>query len=258
VPVCLAGLKRGGRIAPVLRLQLVGPAPSLCEMFGFVGVAVKVSLMELIGQRHIIGVILAGGLSRRMGGGDKGLVSLGRTTMLGEIVRRVGPQVRSLILNANGDAARFAELGLPVVGDATDDYPGPLAGVLTGMRWATANASGATHVLSVSCDAPFLPADLTRRLAAALPVGGHGIAMARSNGEVHPVIGVWSIDLADDIEAALGGGARKVRAWADRHGAVAVDFPLLPAGQETIDPFFNANTPAELAEARRLLDLVSS
>jgi molybdopterin-guanine dinucleotide biosynthesis protein A len=226
-------------------------------MFGFARVAVKVSLMELVGQRHIIGVILAGGLSRRMGGGDKGLVSLGRTTMLGEIVRRVGPQVRRLILNANGDPARFAELGLAVVGDATDDYPGPLAGLLTGMRWAAANVSGATHVLSVSCDAPFLPADLTSRLAAALPADGRGIAMAGSNGEAHPVIGLWSIDLVDDLAAALGAGVRKVRAWADRHGAVTVDFPLLTAGQETIDPFFNANTPAELDEARRLLDLVS-
>lgn len=205
-----------------------------------------------------MGVVLAGGLSRRMGGGDKGLEVLGPATLLHEVVRRVRPQVEMLVLNANGDPARFAALGLPVVPDTIDGYVGPLAGVLAAMRWASRDAPAATHVLSVSNDAPFLPQDLAERLESALRGGDARIALARSAGELHPVIGLWSIDLAGDLEATLRSGARKVRAWAARHGAVSVDFPLLRVGDQAVDPFFNANTPAELAEARRLVELTRS
>lgn len=214
--------------------------------------------MERGARRQIVGVVLAGGLSRRMGGGDKGLEVLGPATLLHEVVRRVRPQVEMLVLNANGDPARFAALGLPVVPDTIDGYVGPLAGVLAAMRWASRNAPAATHVLSVSNDAPFLPQDLAERLESALRGGDARIALARSAGELHPVIGLWSIDLAGDLEATLRSGARKVRAWAARHGAVPVDFPLLRVGDQAVDPFFNANTPAELAEARRLVELTRS
>jgi molybdopterin-guanine dinucleotide biosynthesis protein A len=176
--------------------------------------------------------------------------------MLGEVARRLGPQVKALVLNANGDPSRFAALGLSVVADTVEACPGPLAGVLAGMRWSRANVSGATHVLTVSSDVPFLPGDLAARLAASLPKDGDGIAIARSDGIAHPVIGLWPIALADDLETSLHQGERKVQAWAERHGATCVDFPMLSVAGETLDPFFNANTLAELNEARRLLDLV--
>lgn len=206
-------------------------------------------------KTSLVGVVLAGGLSRRMGGGDKGLAALGMTTMLDEVVRRLAPQVASVVLNANGDPARFARFALPVAADTVEGFVGPLAGVLAGMRWAQGNAPAATHVLSVSSDAPFLPADLAQRLFDALSSGGRRIAMAASGGELHPVIGLWPVALADDLEAALRAGARKVLAWTDRHGTVTVEFPMLRAGTELVDPFFNANTPSELDEARRLLAL---
>ena len=204
-------------------------------------------------QRGIVGVVLAGGLSRRMGGGDKGLLPLGPATMLDEVVRRVAPQVDRLVINANGDPARFARFGLPVAADPVDGFVGPLAGVLAGLRWASSNAPDAAHVLSVSSDAPFLPSDLCERLVAGLVTGSGRIAIARSCRELHPVIGLWPVALADDLEAALRAGVRKVLAWTDVHGTVPVDFDMLEVAGQTVDPFFNANLPAELDEARRLL-----
>ncbi len=199
------------------------------------------------------GVVLAGGQSRRMGGGDKGLLDLDGQSMLSRVIAALGPQVRTLAINANGDPARFAAFGLPVTPDTVEGFVGPLAGVLAGLRWAVAHAPGATHVASVSADAPFLPDDLVAQLAAAIIDRPTAIAIARSGGELHPVIGLWPVSLADDLEAALTEGTRKVLAWTDRHGTVAVDFPFLDVAGEQIDPFFNANTPAELDEARRIL-----
>ena len=207
--------------------------------------------------------ILAGGLSRRMFDsasgdkptrGDKGLLDLGGASMIARVIDRVRAQTNGIVLNANGNADRFASLGLPVVADPVEGFVGPLAGVLAGMRWTTLNHPGATHTLTVSSDAPFLPIDLVARLAAGLVEQPHAIAIARSGGEVHPVIGLWAVAYADDLEAALKSGVRKVLAWTDRHGTVPVDFPFIGATGHRIDPFFNANTPAELDEARRLLD----
>lgn len=209
-------------------------------------------------KSRLVGVVLAGGLSRRMGGGDKGLASLGPATMLDEVLRRLVPQVGRVVLNANGDPARFAQFGCDVVPDTIDGFVGPLAGVLAGMRWAAVHAPTACQVLSVSSDAPFLPPDLADRLVEASGRDAGQIPMAASGGELHPVIGLWPIDLADDLEAALRAGLRKVLAWTDRHGTVPVDFPMLTVAGETIDPFFNANTREELDEARRLLALVAS
>jgi molybdopterin-guanine dinucleotide biosynthesis protein A len=205
-------------------------------------------------KTEIVGVLLAGGLSRRMGGGDKGLLDLGGRSMLARVIERLCPQVGDMIINANGDPERFAGYSLPVQPDTLADNPGPLAGVLAGMRWAARNSATARYVLTVSTDAPFLPLDLADRLVDALADGTGAIALARSDGKLHPVIGLWPVALADDLETAVRDeGLRKVLAWTDRHGVVAVDFEPLRIGGERIDPFFNANTPDEMDEARRLI-----
>lgn len=210
------------------------------------------------GQFQIAGVILAGGLSRRMGGGDKGLLALGEKPMLAHVIECMRPQVSGMAINANGDPARFAPFGLPVVADTIEGFVGPLAGILAGMRWARSNVPGATRVATVSADAPFLPADLVARLASAVTNRGNAIAIAQSAGELHPVIGLWPVALADDLEAALKGGLRKVLHWTDRHGTVPVPFETVQVGPEAIDPFFNANTREELAEAQRLLAAIEA
>lgn len=207
-------------------------------------------------ERHAIaGVILAGGLSRRMGGGDKGLLKFGSATMLAHVIARLKPQVASLALSANGDPARFKEYGLDVVADPVGGFVGPLAGLLAGLGWAVRCVPAATHVLSASVDTPFLPADLGTRLACGLATAaGSPIALVQSAGGVHPVIGLWPVALADDLDLALRAGQRKVLEWADRHGAVRVPFEPLSIADQTVDPFFNANTPDDLAVARRLIE----
>ena len=196
----------------------------------------------------IAGVVLAGGLSRRMGGGDKCLQKLAGRPLLAHIVERARPQVAALALNANGDAARFAAFGLPVVADSVPGFAGPLAGVLAGLDWAAANVAQCTHVASFAGDAPFLPRDLVARLAAALAEGRHDLACAASGGRTHPVFGLWPVALRDALRRAVAEeGIRKVDVWTARYDLVAVDFATAP-----IDPFFNANRPEDLAEAERL------
>lgn len=204
-------------------------------------------------DNDVAGILLAGGQSRRMGGGDKGLLELAGKSMLQRVIERMHPQVKALAINANGDPARFAAFGLPVFADTVGEQPGPLAGVLAGMRWAGEHVPEARWIATVSTDAPFLPADLVARLKAAVQAQPGAIAIARSAGNLHPVIGLWPINLADDLEEALGDGIRKVLRWTDRHGTVAVDFDFSELSGRSIDPFFNANTPAELDEARALL-----
>jgi molybdopterin-guanine dinucleotide biosynthesis protein A len=204
-------------------------------------------------REAVTGVILAGGLSRRMGGGDKGLLRLDGKSMLEHVVARVAPQVERLVINANGDPARFAALGLPVVADTVGGFVGPLAGVLAGMRWSRSNAPGAAWIATVSSDAPFLPADLVARFVGAVANHPGHIALAQSGGGLHPVIGLWPVALADDLELQLGEGVRKVLRWTDRHGTVPVPFDPIEIHGSMIDPFFNANTPEELAQARALL-----
>jgi molybdopterin-guanine dinucleotide biosynthesis protein A len=205
------------------------------------------------------GLLLAGGQSRRMseafaeGRGDKGLLEIAGKPMLGHVIERLKPQVGALVINANGDPARFAEFALPIVPDTVEGFAGPLAGILAGLRWSKANAPEATHLVSVSTDAPFLPANLVECLQAGLEAGTGAIALARSDGGLHPVIGLWPVALADDLEEALRAGTRKVLAWTDRHGTVPVDFPFIELKGRSVDPFFNANTPEELAQARELL-----
>jgi molybdopterin-guanine dinucleotide biosynthesis protein A len=172
-----------------------------------------------------------------MGGGDKGLRPFRGGTLLGAVIARLSPQVADLALNAGGDPARFAAFGLPVIPDPVADQPGPLAGVLAAMDWAA--GQGAATVVTVPCDTPFLPGDLVPRLILA---GNGGLAIAASGGRLHPTVALWPVALRDDLRATLARGERKVRAFADRHGAALADFPLT-----TPDSFANANTPADLA-----------
>ena len=198
----------------------------------------------------IVAVLLAGGQGTRMAADgqrtDKPLRLLGGRPLLSHVIDRVAPQVGRMVLNANGDPARFAEFGLEVVADEVADFPGPLAGILAGMRWAA--AQGAADVLSVAADTPFLPMDLVARLEAARRVAGVALACAASGGWTHPVIGLWPVALADALEADLRGGMRKIDAWTARYGVVSAEFSMEP-----FDPFFNVNRPEDLAEAEGLL-----
>jgi molybdopterin-guanine dinucleotide biosynthesis protein A len=197
----------------------------------------------------LIGVILAGGLSRRMGGGDKCLRPLGGVPILTRILSRLRPQVDRILLNANGDPARFAGFDLPVVADVVPDFAGPLAGILTGLRWARAQAPAARHVVSIAADAPFFPMDLAMRLRAGAAAAALPLACAASGGRTHPVFGLWPVDLADDLAVALADDEiRKVDRWTARHGCATVAFDAVG-----IDPFFNVNRPEDLAAAETLL-----
>ena len=197
----------------------------------------------------IVGLLLAGGLSRRMGGGDKSLRLLGGRPLLDHVIERLRPQVATLVLNANGDPARFAEFGLPVVADSVEGFAGPLAGILAGLEWAKTQAPDCPLLLSAPTDAPFLPRDLVSHLRQARAGEGAKIAMAASGGQVHPVVGLWPVALAEDLRHALvEESIRKVDAWTQRHKVAVVDFPIVD-----YDPFFNANRPEDLAEAERLL-----
>jgi molybdopterin-guanine dinucleotide biosynthesis protein A len=193
----------------------------------------------------VVAVLLAGGLARRMGGGDKGLVPLAGRPLLAHVIGRIRPQVAAMVLNANGDPARFAGFGLPVAADTVEGFAGPLAGVLAGLEWAAADAPGATHVVSVATDTPFFPDDLVARLIQGAKAAGTPLAVAMSAGRAHPVFGLWPLALLDDLRAAvIGEGLRKVDIWTARHGVAEVDFDA-SAG----DPFFNLNRPEDVAEA---------
>jgi molybdopterin-guanine dinucleotide biosynthesis protein A len=193
-----------------------------------------------------LAVILAGGLARRMGGGDKVLRPLAGRPLLAHVLDRLRPQVAAIILNANGDPDRFAGFGLPVVPDTLPGHPGPLAGILAALDHAASRGVG--EVLSVTGDAPFIPLDLLARLRAAREAAGTPLACARSGGQAHPPIGLWPAALRDDLRAALRAGERRMDRWTARHGCAEAEWPAAPR-----DPFFNANTPDDLAEAERLL-----
>ncbi len=198
-----------------------------------------------------LAVILAGGLARRMGGGDKVLRPLAGRPLLDHVLDRLRPQVPAIILNANGDPDRFAGFGLPVIADTLPGHPGPLAGILAALEHAA--GLGLADVLSVTGDAPFIPLDLLARLRTARDAAGTPLACARSGGQVHPPIGLWPVALRDDLRKALLAGERKIDRWTARHGCAPADWPATPC-----DPFFNANAPEDLAEAERLLGLAST
>ena len=202
----------------------------------------------------LAGVILAGGLSRRMGGGDKCLRPLNGKPLVSYVIDRLQGQAGPLALNANGDPSRFSAFGLPVIPDATADFAGPLAGVLAGMRWAAKAVPAARFIATAACDTPFFPLNFVQALLGATEGAYPCLALAASAGRVHPVFGLWPIALADDLALSLQAGRRKVLDWTERHPHVIREFAFAPYGESVADPFFNANTPEDLAEAERLLN----
>jgi molybdopterin-guanine dinucleotide biosynthesis protein A len=196
---------------------------------------------------EVVGCILAGGLARRMGGGDKGLIRLGGRLVLDHVLDRLEPQVSQIVLNANGDPSRFAGYGLPVVADSIEGFAGPLAGVLAGLDWAHDNTD-AQWVATAATDTPFFPTDFVTRMLDGITAGGADMACAASGGRHHPVFGLWPVRLAADLRHALADeGIRKVDLWTARHKLVAVEFAADPH-----DPFFNVNRPEDVEEAERI------
>jgi molybdopterin-guanine dinucleotide biosynthesis protein A len=195
-----------------------------------------------------IGVLLAGGLARRMGGGDKPLVRIGGQTILERVIAVLRPQCAELILNANGDPERFAMTGLPVVADRIPDFAGPLAGVLAALDWTAGHRPDVEWVVSAAADTPFLPGDFVARLHEARSIAGTPLAQAETNGRTHPVNALWNVSLREDLRRALESGQRKIDAWTSRHGIASAVWPGAP-----VDPFFNINTMEDAAEAERLL-----
>ncbi len=199
----------------------------------------------------LVGVLLAGGLARRMGGGDKPMRQIGGRTILERVITRLKPQCDELILNANGDPARFASFRLPVVPDSVENFPGPLAGILAALDWTAAHRPGVSLAFSAAADCPFLPRDLVARLTEALVNESAQLAVAASDGQSHPVIGLWSVSLRDELRDALvREDIRKIDRWTARYKLATVTWPTQP-----LDPFFNANTIDDIAEAERLAEM---
>ena len=197
---------------------------------------------------HTLGVVLAGGLARRMSGADKARIRVGGRPILERVVERLRPQCAGLVLNANDAPERFAGTGLPVVPDSVPDHPGPLAGILAGLDWAAANAPQCEWLASVPGDCPFLPRDLVMRLHEVRIAAGTPLACARSGEWRHPVVALWPVSLREDLRRALvDEGLRKIKIWTARHGVAVADWPADP-----VDPFFNVNTPEDAARARAI------
>ena len=205
--------------------------------------------MKAFGAMRVGGLLLAGGQSRRMGGGDKCLLQLGGMTLLEHARNRLEPQVECIALNANGALERFDAFDLPILEDVVEGFAGPLAGVLTGMRWARENHPHLTHIATAPSDTPFFPRDVVARMCAAAMESSVPLACAASNGRTHPVFGLWDVRLADDLERALRDeGLRKIDIWTGRHGVAHAGYDVAD-----FDPFFNINEPQDLLEAGALL-----
>jgi molybdenum cofactor guanylyltransferase len=199
-------------------------------------------------SERTLGLILAGGLARRMGGGDKARIRIGGRTILDRVLERFTPQCLGVILNANGDLARFADTGLPVVADSVPDFAGPLAGILAGLDWAAEHTPDIEYVASVPGDCPFLPHDLVARLHAARLAAEKPLACARSGDWRHPVAALWPVTLRADLRKALiEESLHKIEIWTGRHGVAIAEWPTAP-----VDPFFNVNTPEDVEEAERI------
>jgi molybdopterin-guanine dinucleotide biosynthesis protein A len=194
------------------------------------------------------GVILAGGLARRMGGGDKSMRTIAGRSILDRVIERLAPQCDALVINANGDPARFQPFRLPVVADSVEGFAGPLAGILAGLDWVAANRRGTTWMLSTAGDCPFLPRDLVARLHRARVAENAQLAVAASGGQVHHTIGLWNVSLRGDLRHALVvDDCRAIHRFTERYKLATVDWLDAPR-----DPFFNANTTDDLTEAERL------
>ena len=200
---------------------------------------------------NIPGIILAGGLSRRMGGGDKGLLMLGKTTIIERVIDKILPQVGSLAININGDSSRFPDYKLPIIPDSIKGYLGPLSGILAGMEWAFKN--GNRYIATVAADTPFLPDDLIKRLHAMVKSKNLNIGIAASrilSGDdvfIHPTFGIWEVALKDDLRDALANDTRKIMFWAKKF---KLDYYYFDTSDKLSDPFFNINTPDDLEEAK--------
>ena len=199
----------------------------------------------------VVGLLLAGGQARRMGGGDKCLMNFGEGTLLAHIARRLEPQVEVCVLNANGDPQRFSSFRFPVIADSVEGFAGPLAGILSGMIWARTNRPELQWVVSIATDTPFFPDDLVHRFLDSVP-DYPAICLASTAGRTHPVFGLWPTALAEDLDTALRTGVRKVLDWTDQHTTVTVDFPLFKQDGSEFDPFFNTNHPEDLAKANEI------
>ena len=200
----------------------------------------------------VLGVILAGGQARRLGGGDKALRELAGKPLLAHAMDRLAPQVAQIVINANGDPARFDSFPAPVVADRVEEFAGPLAGVLAGLEWAAEHASDCEWVVTCATDAPFFPEDLVARLRAAVAEGAD-MACAVTNGRKHPVFGLWPVRLRADLRYALvEEDIRKVDRWTARHVLTPVEYPV-----EVVDPFFNINRPEDLVEAEQIVAVLN-
>jgi molybdopterin-guanine dinucleotide biosynthesis protein A len=195
-----------------------------------------------------LGLVLAGGLARRMGGGDKARIKIGGSTILQRVLACLTPQCGRVIINANGDPARFADTGLPVVADSVPGFAGPLAGILAGLDWVAANAPAIEWLVSVPGDCPFLPKNLVTRLHEARASSNTPLACARSGEWRHPVVGLWPVKLREDLRHALvSEGLHKIELWTARHGVAIAEWPTA-----LFDPFFNVNTPEDAAQAEAI------
>jgi molybdopterin-guanine dinucleotide biosynthesis protein A len=195
-----------------------------------------------------LGVLLAGGLARRMGGGDKPLRTIAAKPLLTHVIERLGAQCEALVLNANGEPERFSTYGLPVVADSVEGFAGPLAGVLAGLDWAASHHGHVPWLVSVATDTPFLPRDLVTRLHAARVAQHAKLACAASGGRTHPVIGLWPVEIRDELRRALlDEGLRKIDLFTARHKLAVAEWPVVP-----FDPFFNANAPDDLTQAEAI------
>jgi molybdopterin-guanine dinucleotide biosynthesis protein A len=195
-----------------------------------------------------LGLVLAGGLARRMGGGDKALIAINGITILDRVLATLSAQCPRMVINANGDPKRFADTGLPVIPDNVAGYPGPLAGVLAGLDWLAEQKLGIEWMVSVPGDCPFLPDDLVERLHQARRADGVPLACARSGKWRHPVVGLWPVALRTDLRRALiEEDLRKIEVWTARHSIAIADWP-----DEPFDPFLNVNTPQDVARAEQL------
>ena len=199
----------------------------------------------------IPGIILAGGLSRRMGGGDKGLLMLGETNIIERVINKISPQVGSLAININGDSSRFPDYKLPIISDSIKGYLGPLSGILAGMEWAFKN--GNRYIATVAADTPFLPDDLIKRLHAMVKSKNLNIGIAasrflrRDDVFIHHTFGIWEVALKDDLRDALANDTRKIMFWAKKF---KLDYYYFDTSDKLSDPFFNINTPDDLEEAK--------
>ncbi len=199
-------------------------------------------------EKKTLGLVLAGGLARRMGGGDKALIEIGGTTILSRVLATLAPQCTAVILNANGDTGRFATSGLPVVSDDIPDFAGPLAGILAGLDWMAAHRPDLQWMVSVPGDCPFLPADLVARLHAAREAEDRPLACAKSGDWRHPVVGLWNVGLRANLRRAIiDEDLHKIEIWTSRHGIAIAEWLDRP-----VDPFFNVNTPEDRARANEI------